>query len=271
MPERKDGALAGRRKFAEQLTGHLLERPMPRFAPLPFFLLPCVLYLGSCASGPEGPLAADGTLCPGVATYDAEAIRAENAETPERAARIAELVSATPLPAGAEAAATRIRVRVPPGGLSGLDTRVTLWKDEGAAWQIATNNIDHRAPPPQPVPRDENGKVYPGYEYLLKPKPPYLNSPLDAASAAKVDAALADACFKAGPDHLPYAVPLRRKSESGQTSRLCPPDSAFYAAELQVPGEAPRYISHACYMDFATSQFLSLTAYLDASPAPDAE
>jgi hypothetical protein len=247
---------------------------MPRFAPLTLILLPCVLCLGSCASAPEGPLAADGTLCPGVATYDVEAIRAQNAEPPERAARIAELVSATPLPAGAEAAATRIRVRVPPGGLSGLDTRVTLWKDEGDVWQIATNNIDHRAPPPQPVPRDENGNVYPGYEYLLeahKPKPPYLTSPLDAASAAKVDAALADACFKAGPDRLPYDVPLRKKSESGQTSWLCPPDSVFYSAEVRVPGEATRYISRACNMDFATSEFLSLTAYLDASPAPDAE
>ncbi len=217
-------------------------------------------------------MAADGTLCPAAATYDVDAIRAENAETPERAARIAELVSATPLPPGAEDAETRIRVRVPPGGLSGLDTRVTLWKDQGGGWQIATNNVDHRAPPPQPVPRDENGNVYPGYEYLLeahKPKPPYLTAALDAANAAKVDAALADACFKAGPDRLPYDVPLRRKSESGQTSWLCPPDSAFYSAEVQVPGEAPRYISHACYMDFATSKFLSLTAYLEAAPAPE--
>jgi hypothetical protein len=271
LPARKDGALAGRRKFEEQLTGRLPEMPMSRFAPLKLFLLPCVLGLGSCASAPAWPLAADGIRCPGAATYDVEAIRAENAATPERAALIAELVSATPLPPGAEAAATRIRVRVPPGGLSGLDTSVTLWKDEDAAWQIATNNIDRHAPPPQPVPRDENGNLIPGYEYLLKPKPPYLTSPLDVASAAKVDAALADACFKAGPDRLPYDVPLRKKSENGQTSWLCPPDSAFYTAEVQVPGEAPRYISHACYMDFATSQFLSLTAYLDASPAPDAE
>ena len=104
-----------------------------------------------------------------------------------------------------------------------------------------------------------------------KPKPPYLTSALDAANAAKIEAALADACFKAGPDRLPYDVPLRKKSESGQTSWLCPPDSAFYSAEVQVPGEAPRYISHACYMDFATSQFLSLTAYLDAAPAPEIE
>ena len=250
---------------------------MPRFAPLTLLLMPGALALGSCSGIPDGPLAADGMLCPGVATYDVEAIRAQNAETPDRIARIAELVADTPLPPGAEDAATRIRVRVPPGGLSGLDTRVTLWKDQSDVWQIATNNRDYRAPPPPPPPPppvDSNGVVLPGYEYLLeppKPKPPYLTSALDAANAAKVDAALADACFKGGPDRLPYDVPLRKKSENGQTSWLCPPDSAFYSAEVQVPGEAPRYISHACYMDFATSQFLSLTAYLDAAPAPEIE
>jgi hypothetical protein len=243
---------------------------MPRWPGPALLCSASVLALGSCTGVPDGPLAADGTLCPGVATYDVEAIRKQNAETPERAARIAELVAATPLPPGAEDAATRIRVRVPPGGLSGLDTRLTLWKDQSGVWQIATNNVDHRAPPPQPVPRDENGNVYPGYEYLLeppKPKPPYLTSPLDAASAAKVEAALTDTCFKAGPDRIPYDVPLRKKSESGQTSWLCPPDSAFYSAEVQMPGEAPRYLSHSCYIDFATSKFLSLTAYLDAQPA----
>ncbi|MCU0730480.1 MAG: hypothetical protein MUE84_02715 [Hyphomonas sp.] len=247
---------------------------MHRLSVPALFFSASVLALGSCTSVPKGPLAADGTLCPGVATYDVEAIRAQNAGTPERAARIAELVADTPLPPGAEVAATRIRVRVPPGGLSGLDTRVTLWKDQSGVWQIATNNRDSHAPPPQPVPRDENGNVYPGYEYLLeahKPKPPYLTSPLDAANAAKVEAALADACFSAAPDRIPYDVPLRKKSESGQTSWLCPPDSAFYSAEVQIPGEPPRYISHACYIDFATSKFLSLTAYLEAAPAPAAD
>lgn len=242
---------------------------MTRLSCPALFLSASVLALGSCTGVPKGPLAADGTLCPGAATYDVEAIRVQNAKTPERSARIAELVASTPLPPGAEDAATRIRVRVPPGGLSGLDTRVTLWKDQSGVWQIATNNVDHRAPPPQPVPRDENGNVYPGYEHLVQPpRPPYLTSPLDAANAAKLDAALADTCFKAGPDRIPYDVPLRQKSESGQTSWLCPPDSAFYSAEVQMPGEAPRYISHACYIDFATSKFLSLTAYLEAAPAP---
>lgn len=246
---------------------------MPRLPGPALFFSASVLVLGSCTGVPDGPLAADGTLCPGVATYDVEAIRAQNAETPERAARIAELVANTPLPPGAEDAATRIRVRVPPGGLSGLDTRLTLWKGKDDVWQIATNSIDHRAPPsppPPPAPRDENGAVLPGYEYLLeppKPKPPYLTSALAPASAAKVESALADACFKAGPDRLPYDVPLRRKTESGQTSWLCPPDSVFYSAEVQLPGEAPRYLSHSCYLEFATSQFLSLTAYLEAAPA----
>lgn len=238
-------------------------------------LLSLAILLPGCATPPAAPqlVDADGQACAGAETFDLEKLAAKNAaEAETRTAQIAELALATPLPPGAEDAETRIRVRVPPSGMWGLDTRVTLWKSADGAWQIATNNIDTRAPPPPPppppAPLGEDGQPLWTYPPAPPPPPPYFASPLLRDAAAGLDAALSDPCFVNGPDRLPYAVPLLEKDEYGREDWICPPDSAWYTAEVKLAGQPVRYISHACYMDFAVSKLLTRMAYMEASPPP---
>ncbi|MEZ6012489.1 MAG: hypothetical protein R3C08_11530 [Hyphomonas sp.] len=255
-----------------------MPRPLARFAAP---VLSAALVLSGCQTqvGPAAassvPLTADGSPCPGWETYNGAAIIAKNdTEAAERAAWIGKYTADTPLPPGADEAETRIRVRVPPTGMWALDTRVTLWKDTAGTWQVATNNIDYRAPPPPPPPPppiDEKGNLLPGYEDWVpeppaRPPPPYSTSALDPAKAAEVDAILADPCFVQGPDSLPYSVPLNEIDEYGREEWLCPMDSAYYMAEVKQAGLPARYISHSCYMDFAVSKLLTLTAYLSTTP-----
>lgn len=63
---------------------------------------------------------------------------------------------------------------------------------------------------------------------------------------------------------------LRQETEQGQKEWICPPGSAFYSAEVAIAGEPVRYLSHSCYMDFATSSFLRFAAYL-IPVTPEAE
>lgn len=224
---------------------------------------------------PSGPdlLAADGRLCPGWEEFDGAAIIAlSNEQAAERAAWIQEYTAVTPLPPGAEEAETRIRVRVPPTSMWPRDTRVTLWRDMNGAWQIATDNKNYSLqppPPPPPPPVDEHGNLLPGYEdwgpALPPPPPPYSTSALDDGSVAQLESILADPCFVHGPDSLPYQVPLKHP-EPDLNMWICPPDSAYYMAEVKQAGRPNRYISHSCYMDFAVSKLLTLTAYLQTSP-----
>ena len=248
---------------------------MKRSARLAAPLLTAALLLPGCQTTPRAPqlLAADGTVCPGAETFDVAKIKAKDAALAEEsAAHIAEYTAATPLPPGAEEAETRLRVRVPPTGMWPLDTRVTLWKDAGGTWQIATDNKDYRLPPPPPPPPPpplgEDGQ--PLWEYVPEPPPPppppYITSPLEAGAAADIDAFLADPCFINGPERLPYSVPLNEIDEYGREEWLCPNDSAYYMAEVKQAGAATRYISHSCYMDFAVSKLLTRAAYLNASP-----
>jgi len=234
-------------------------------------LLAGALVLPGCTSLPareKGPFAADGTLCPGAERFDVAAIREENAEKAgERAARISELAAITPLPPGAEAAETRIRVRVPDTAMWPWDTRLTLWKDTGGTWQIATKIVRYGVPPPPPPPPPpigEDGLPLPGWvpEPPPPPEPPYKTSALSVENAAELDQRLSDPCFRSGPDNFSYMLPLRKKTEQGQKEWICPPDSAFYSAEVSIAGEPVRYLSHSCYMDFATSTFLRFAAYL---------
>lgn len=237
-----------------------------------------VLLLQGCATSPALPqlAGANGEVCAGAETFDLEKLAAKTAaEDATRNARIAELAALTPLPPGAEEAATRIRVRVPPTGMWGLDTRVTLWKGADGAWRIATKNVDTHAPPPPPppppAPLGEDGQPLWSYPPAPPPPPPWLTSALSPKEAADLDAALADPCFVNGPDHLPYALPLLEKDEHGREDWLCPPDSAWYTAEVKLAGEPVRHISQACYTDFALSKLLTRMAYLSATPAPEVE
>lgn len=243
-------------------------------------LLSAALLLPGCQTAvpPARLLAADGTLCPGAETFDVARIKAMNAEDAAKSeAWILEHTQPTPLPPGAAEAETRLRVRVPASGMWPLDTRVTLWKAAGGAWHIATDNKDYGAPPPPPPPPppvDAEGNLLPGFEGWVPeppppPKPPYSTSALEAGAAAELDAFLADPCFVNGPDRLPYSVPFNEVDEHGREEWLCPPDSAYYMAEVKQPGLPARYISHSCYMDFAVSKLLTRTAYLTASPEPE--
>ncbi len=211
--------------------------------------------------------------CPGAERFDVAKIKAKNAEEAAMLTeRISEFTSITPLPPGAEEAATRIRVRVPATAMWWLDTRMTLWKDAGETWQIATNNVQTNSPPPPPKPPPPPGED--GNSSRTDPPtpepPPYLASPLDAASAARLDAFLADPCFINGPDNLRYSVPLIEIDAYGREEWICPPDSASYMAEVKQAGLPTRYISHACYMDFAVSELLTAVSYMSAAP-PEAE
>lgn len=240
------------------------------------------LLLPGCAA-PEavadlaGPIAGADLACPGSDEFDVAAIRQENAgKAAERKELIERLASATPLPPGAEEAETRIRVRVPDTAMWPWDTRLTVWKDSEGIWQIATNIIRYNLPPPPPhpppPPLDEDGNPLYRWEPPPEPeeKPPYLMSPLAADQAAELDRRLADPCFRAGPDNFSYALTRRVPGDDGNRDWICPPDSAFYSAEVNLPGEETRYLSHACYLDFETSKFLRFAAYLQTTPDGDA-
>ncbi|MGE6699160.1 hypothetical protein ACQKH5_15785 [Hyphomonas sp. NPDC076900] len=249
-------------------------------------LLSGALLLAGCAT-PLPPdkasrlLETDGKPCPGAEQFDVASIKEKNAaEAAQREAWISEYTLETPLPPGADEAETRIRVRVPPTGMWALDTRVTLWKSADGAWQIATNNIDFRAspppPPPPPPPMDADGNLLPGFEDWTPeppppPRPPYITSVLDADNTATLETILADPCFINGPDSLPYSVPLNEIDEYGREEWLCPPDSAYYMAEVKQAGLPTRYVSHSCYMDFAVSKLLTAAAYMSPSPDPETE
>lgn len=238
-----------------------------------------LLVPGCAAAGNGAQMAADAGIaaaCAGSERFDTGKIGQENAERrQERAELIARLASLTPLPPGAENSETLIRVRVPDTAMWPWDTRLTLWKDRADTWQIATNTIRYNLPPPPPhpppPPLDEDGNPLYHWEPPPEPvdKPPYLTSPLRADLAEALDERLAEPCFRSGPDNFSYMLPRRVPEADGNTDWICPPDSAFYAAELRLPGEPVRYLSHACYLDFAVSQFLTFAAYLAVTPADE--
>lgn len=257
----------------------MLRRQTRLFIPA----LAAALLLPGCQTGaPAQPaaqlLTAGGTPCPGAETFDVAKINAKMApRAAETEAHILEYTAITPLPPGAEEAETRLRVRVPPTGMWPQDNRVTIWKDAGGVWQIASKNIGPPSPPPPPPPpppRDADGNILPGYvpPPPPPPPPPYITSALSAENAATLDAFLADPCFINGPDNLPYSVPLNEIDEYGREEWLCPLDSAYYMAEVKQVGLPARYISHACYMDFAVSKLLTAAAYMSPEiPEADEE
>ncbi|MBY9066049.1 hypothetical protein K1X12_04015 [Hyphomonas sp. WL0036] len=257
----------------------MITKPVRLLAQL---TLSAALLLPGCATAPGAASSprlvdANGQLCPGAEKFDVAKIKEKNAaDAAQRETWILEQTLLTPLPPGAEEAETRIRVRVPPTGMWALDTRVTLWKSTDGVWQVATNNIDYRAPPPPPPPPpvDAEGNLLPGFEDWPPeppppPRPPYITSALDAGKAAALETILTDPCFLNGPDSLPYSVPTNGLDEYGRKEWLCPMDSAYYMAEVKQAGLSPRYISHSCYMDFAVSKLLTVAAYMNPSANPE--
>lgn len=227
--------------------------------------LALLLGAGACAnlSAREAgaPRQAD---CPAVADVNLRALHRlaeENAEA--RDARVRELTSETPLPAAAETATTRIRVRVPPTGMWALDNRVTLWRDE-TGWRMARRDIDHRRPPPPPPPPPPPGAPA---DWQPPPQPPNPNDIVReglvlAEDVAQLEALLDDPCLELEPARFSWQVPMRRGE-----NWICVPDSSYWAAEIVQPGRPARLISIGCENNLRTSALVRMAA--SARLAPD--
>lgn len=223
-----------------------------------FLLSAASAVIAACASfasnAPRYPTAAQ---CPAFAEYDPAALAAagDPAQNPQVAnydnwAR--ERVAEVPVPVEAANATTLIRVRVPSTGMWHVDDYVAAWKDEGSRWRIARRRIEGNQPPPPPAP-----PPYPTPENWLPPPAPTMEErfpllvgPADAATAARLDAYLADPCMNAEPTRFSHTIPRRNGP-----SWVCVPDSSSMAGEVIEPGRT-RLISVRCENDMVTSDFL---------------
>jgi len=223
-----------------------------------FLMSVAVVAVAACASLDKGtaryPSAAQ---CPVFGEYDPAALAA--AGDPAHNQRVAnydtwarERVGEVPVPPEAANAATRIRVRVPGTGMWHMEDYVTAWKDEAGRWRIARRQINSNAPPPPPEP-----PPYPMPENWQPPAPPSMQErfpllvgPADAATAARLDAYLADPCMNAEPTRFGSSLPRRDGAPW-----VCVPDSSAMAGEIVEPGRA-RLITVACENDMVTSDFL---------------
>lgn len=228
-----------------------------------------LLLGGACASFSATPSAsARQADCPALANIDLSRLHilaAENAESRDQ--RVRELTGATPLPAEAESAATRIRVRVPPTGMWALDNRVTLWRtDDG--WRMARQDIDYRRPPPAPPPpRPIDAPA----DWTPAPTPPEPNEVIRegaimAEDGAQLDALLNDPCLELEPTRFSHTVPTRRGHDW-----VCVPDSSYWAAELIQAGQPPRLISIGCENNLRMSALVRLAASARLPPEPEPE
>lgn len=196
--------------------------------------------------------------CPAFAEYDPAALAA--AGDPAQNQHVAnydtwarERVGEVPVPVEAANAATRIRVRVPATGMWRMEDYVTAWKDEGGQWRIARRRLDFSQPPPPPVP-----PPYPTPPDWQPPSPPSMEErfpllvgPADAATAARLDAYLADPCMNAEPTRFSHTLPRREGPPW-----VCVPDSSAMAGEIVEPSRT-RLITVACQNDLVTTDFLN--------------
>ena len=202
------------------------------------FLLAFVCLIAACASlaggGQRFPSAQQ---CPLFAEFDPVALH-RNADPAlnERVARydewVREQVDLVPMPAEAINATTRIRVHVPPTGMWRQDDLAAAWKGQNGHWRIARRRIDYGQPPPAPVP-----PPYPTPPDWRQPPPPSMEErfpllvgPADAATAARLDAFLADPCMAAEPTRFPSTLPRREGPPW-----VCVPDSSAMAGEIIEP------------------------------------
>ncbi|MEZ5961673.1 MAG: hypothetical protein R3C30_14815 [Hyphomonadaceae bacterium] len=195
--------------------------------------------------------------CPVFAEYDPAALAAagDPLQNPQVAAYdtwARARVDEVPVPAEAASAATRIRVRVPATGMWRLDDYVTAWKDNDGRWRIARRRVDYSQPPPPPppppypTPPDWQPPPQPSMEERF----PLFVGPADAATAARLDAYLADPCMNAEPTRFGHTLPRR----SGPPW-VCVPDSSAMAGEIVEP-DRTRLITVRCENDMVTSDFL---------------
>lgn len=194
--------------------------------------------------------------CPAFAEYNPAALAAagdpaQNQQVAAYDAWARTRVDEVPVPAEAASAATRIRVRVPATGMWHVEDYVTAWKDEGGQWRIARRRIQSvppppPPPPPYPTPPDWQPPPRPSMEERF----PLLVGPANAATAARLDAYLADPCMNAEPTRFSHTLPRRRGSPW-----VCVPDSSSMAGEVIEPGRT-RLITVVCENDMVTSDFL---------------
>lgn len=225
------------------------------------------------------------SACPGVAHLNLSRLEAERRES-VLASRDPQATGFVRLPASAEAlipddALIVIRANLPPRGLYSNDLRTVVWKTADGTWRVWRQNRDYGAtpPPPPPPPSLIAQEGSPEYQAAVEAVERYQrlqNDPderwppqvglLPAATAAALEAALADPCRAWDPDYFPYAQPLRR-SEDGGRSRICPPDGGYYTADITEPGRARRGIGSACINETPTFRLMSAAAH--AMPVPE--
>lgn len=208
----------------------------------------------STLTGSDAPRAPSAAQCPVFATYSPSAL--QRAGDPALNAAVASydegarsLLAEVPFPAEAANAATRIRVSVPPSGMWALYNAATAWKDEAGVWWIARRTIDYRQPPPPRV------FLPPGH---VQPPPPTMEErfplivgPASAASAARLEAYLADPCMNAEPTRQPGELPRRRGAPW-----ICALDSSLMVGEIIEPNGRTRIITVACENELVTTAFL---------------
>ncbi len=216
------------------------------------------LAVAACASlGSSAERYPSADQCPAFATYDPVALAAagdpaQNSQVAHYDAWARERVAEVPVPTEAANATTLIRVRVPATGMWRVEDYVAAWKDENGRWHIARRKIEGGQPPPPPV-----SPPYPMPENWQPPAPPTMEErfplyvgPADAATAARLDAYLADPCMNAEPTRFSHTIPRREGPPW-----VCVPDSSSMAGEIVEPGRT-RLISVRCENDMVTSDFL---------------
>ena len=241
-----------------------------------------------------GPAPPPQSACLGVAHLDLARVAVER-RARVLTSRDPEATGFVALPDSAEAlipddALVVIRANLPPGGLYSNDLRSVVWKAADGTWGVWRQNRDfgeQPTPPPPPPPSAPPGTLAgsPEYEAAAKAAERHQNlinnpvqmspderwppqaGPLDTATAAAIEAALADPCRAWDPDYFPHAQPLRR-AEDGGNIRICPPDGGYYAADITEPGRARRGIGAACINRTPTFRLISATAHARPVPEP---
>jgi hypothetical protein len=84
-----------------------------------------------------------------------------------------------------------------------------VWREKGGEWQL--DRVDYTTSPPSPPPPDSGVIIDEAWNELAKR--PQTLGPLSTAQAQALDRLLADPCFKAQPDILPFAVPYKKRGD----------------------------------------------------------
>jgi hypothetical protein len=112
-----------------------------------------------------------------------------------------------PLP-DVSGAAIAFDIYIGPGKTQEFPTSTSsfVWREPGGSWQL--DRVDYSVIPPSPPPPDSGVVVDAAWNELAK-RPQRLG-PLSAAQAQALDRLLADPCFQAQPDILPFVLPLKK-------------------------------------------------------------